>query len=212
MTVRTSSVNTFSVTLTFAPTANVTYNLSVGAGCTGASISPASMTFTSANWNAAQTVTFTAGTGSGNCQGVTGSFSSTDPVWNGVNPSDFYFNVLPPGVTVTLPTGTAPYLTSEMGTTQTFQVKLNSAPTSNVTISVSSSNTGEGTVSVSTLTFTPANWSTNQTVTVTGVDESVFDGDQNYQVILSNASSADAGYNGLSFTNQTINFKNIDND
>ena len=212
MTVRTSSVNTFSVTLTFAPTANVTYNLSVGAGCTGASISPASMTFTSANWNAAQTVTFTAGTGSGNCQGVTGSFSSTDPVWNGVNPSDFYFNVLPPGVTVTLPTGTAPYLTSEIGTTQTFQVKLNSAPTSNVTISVSSSNTGEGTVSVSTLTFTPANWSTNQTVTVTGVDESVFDGDQNYQVILSNASSADAGYNGLSFTNQTINFKNIDND
>ncbi|HNH07130.1 MAG TPA: hypothetical protein PK683_01415 [Leptospiraceae bacterium] len=212
LTVRTSSVNTFNVTLTFAPAANVTYNLSVGAGCTGSSVSPASMTFTSANWNSPQTVTFTAGTNSGNCQIITGNFSSADPVWNGTNPSDFYFNVQSPGVTVTLPTGSAPYLTSEIGTTQTFQVRLNSAPSSNVTIAVSSSNTAEGTVSVSSLTFTPANWSTNQTVTVTGADESVFDGDQNYQIFLSNTSSADAGYNGVSFSNQTINFRNIDND
>jgi len=75
--------------------------------------------------------------------------------------------------------------TKEDGTTSTFNVALKSAPSNNVTVSVSSSSNSEGTVSPSTLTFTPNNWSTAQTVTVTGVDDNSTDGHKAYNISLS---------------------------
>ena len=87
--------------------------------------------------------------------------------------------------------------TTEAGGTATFTVKLSSQPTANVTIGVSSSDTTEGTVSPSLLTFTSANWNANQTVTVTGVNDSLDDGNQSYTVVLAAASSSDSGYSGL---------------
>ena len=87
--------------------------------------------------------------------------------------------------------------TTEAGGTATFTVKLNIQPTANVTIGVSSSDTTEGTVSPSLLTFTSANWNANQTVTVTGVNDSLDDGNQSYTVVLAAASSSDSGYSGL---------------
>ena len=68
--------------------------------------------------------------------------------------------------------------TTEAGGTATFTVRLSSQPTANVTIGVSSSDTTEGTVSPSSLTFTSSNWNANQTVTVTGVNDSLDDGNQ----------------------------------
>jgi len=87
--------------------------------------------------------------------------------------------------------------TTEAGGTATFTVKLSIQPTANVTIGVSSSDTTEGTVSPSLLTFTSANWNANQTVTVTGVNDSLDDGNQSYTVVLAAASSSDSGYSGL---------------
>ena len=87
--------------------------------------------------------------------------------------------------------------TTEAGGTATFTVKLSSQPTANVTIGVSSSDTTEGTVSPSLLTFTSANWNANQTVTVTGVNDSLDDGNQSYTVVLAAASSSDSDYSGL---------------
>ena len=52
--------------------------------------------------------------------------------------------------------------------------------------------TTEGTVSPATLTFTPANWNTAQTVTVTGVDDAVDDGDIAYTIVTAPATSSDA--------------------
>ncbi len=86
--------------------------------------------------------------------------------------------------------------TTESGTTATFDIRLSSKPTADVTISVTSSDTTEGTVSTSSLTFTPDNWSTAQTVTITGVDDSLFDTDQRYRINLGPATSTDANYNG----------------
>ena len=48
----------------------------------------------------------------------------------------------------------------------------------------------------SSLTFTTANWNTPQTVTVTGVDDSVDDGNIAYTIVTAAATSADANYNG----------------
>ncbi len=64
-------------------------------------------------------------------------------------------------------------------------------------ITLNSSNTNEGTIDKSTLTFTTANWNIAQQVTVTGVDDAINDGDQNYSIILNSASSTDANYNGI---------------
>ena len=90
---------------------------------------------------------------------------------------------------------------TEAGGTDTFTVKLNSEPTADVTVAVSSLDTGEGTVSPNTLTFTTGNWNDNQTVTVTGANDHVDDGDQTYNIVLnpsSPGSGGDGNYHALS--------------
>jgi hypothetical protein len=51
----------------------------------------------------------------------------------------------------------------------TFTVVLTSQPAADVSIALSTSDATEGSVSPASLTFTPANWNTRKTVTVTGV-------------------------------------------
>jgi hypothetical protein len=90
---------------------------------------------------------------------------------------------------------TAGLVTTEAGGTAMFQVALAVKPTGNVTIALNSSDPTQGTPSSSTLTFTPSNWSQPQTVTVTGQDDHIVNGDQTYTVNLA-ASSTDPNYNG----------------
>jgi hypothetical protein len=100
--------------------------------------------------------------------------------------------------------------TTESGGTAIFSVVLNIAPTADVVIGVSSSNPNEGTVNVSNLTFTAANWNIAQTVTVTGVDDLLIDGNQPYSIVLAPATSSDANYNGLNPNDVSV--VNTDND
>ena len=86
--------------------------------------------------------------------------------------------------------------TNEGGATATFTVVLDSEPTNNVVIPVSSSDTSEGAVSSTSLSFTPTNWGTVQTVTVTGVNDDLYDGDVAYTVVIGPAVSDDTDYNG----------------
>ena len=83
-----------------------------------------------------------------------------------------------------------------------FTVVLNTEPTGDVVISVLSSDTGEATLSPSMLTFTAANWSTPQTVTITGVDDDIDDGDQSSTatVVVNAGSTADSVYDALGMT------------
>ncbi|MEG4805020.1 DUF4347 domain-containing protein [Microcoleus sp. ARI1-B5] len=88
-------------------------------------------------------------------------------------------------------------VTTEAGGTATFTVKLNTQPSANVSIGLSSSNPAEGTVSSNSLTFTPANWNQAQTVTVTGVDDSIADGSKTYNIVTAAAVSTDSNYNNV---------------
>ena len=93
---------------------------------------------------------------------------------------------------------------TEEGGQATFTVALNVQPSAAVTVSVTSQDPGEGLVSAgggapaatTTLTFAPAAWNTAQTVTVTGVDDDVDDGDVTWQVRLDPA-SGDTDYDRL---------------
>ena len=101
-------------------------------------------------------------------------------------------------------------VTSEKGEATQFAVRLNTPPTHDVTFSISSNDTSEGTVSNSSLTFTAANWNVPQFVTVTGQDDADADGTVTYGVVVSNATSADAAYNGK--FGSTLNVRNFDDD
>ncbi|MDT8343898.1 MAG: polyketide synthase, partial [Thermohalobaculum sp.] len=70
-------------------------------------------------------------------------------------------------------------------------------PTADVSVTITSLDTSEGTVSPSAVTFTPANWNGPQTVTVTGVEDSVDDGDLGYTIVTAEAVSADLPYQDL---------------
>ena len=80
-------------------------------------------------------------------------------------------------------TGAEGLQTTEAGDKASFEVRLATQPSADVTVTPASSDTGEGTVSGA-LTFTDTNWSTAQTVTVTGVDDNNADGNQSYDITL----------------------------
>ncbi|WP_233423039.1 beta strand repeat-containing protein, partial [Planktothrix agardhii] len=121
------------------------------------------------------------------------------------------------GITVTPTTGLT---TTEAGGTADFTVVLNSQPTADVTIPLTSSNdvtipltssnTAEGTIDKSSLTFTTANWNVAQTVTVTGVEDLVDDGDIAYNIVTAAATSTDTNYSGVDATDVAVT--NTDND
>ena len=86
--------------------------------------------------------------------------------------------------------------TTEAGGTATFTVVLNTQPTGDVSWPGRSATT-EGTVLPARLTFTAANWNLAQTVTVTGVDDALDDGDSAYTIVTAPATSTDVTYNGV---------------
>ena len=112
-----------------------------------------------------------------------------------------------PGFTLSTTTLTV----SESGTTATFTVVLNSQPSSDVVFDVTSGDTSEATLSTAALTFTSSNWNTAQTVTVTGVDDSLIDGDIVSTTTVSvNDGSSDNAFDGLS--DQTVSVTTEDDD
>ena len=99
----------------------------------------------------------------------------------------------PTGITVGPTSG---LVTTEGGGEVKFKVKLESEPLEDVVISVESDNPAEGIVTdpqTLELTFTPRNWDMEQEVTVTGMDDALQDGPQNYFVELK-ADSKDRFY------------------
>src|SRR5205823_6082336 len=205
---------TFTVVLTSQPTANVTIPLSSSNTAEG-TVSASSLTFTAANWNVARTVTVTGVNDFGDDGDVaysivTAAATSTDGNYTGLNAADVSVTNTDDdtaGITVTPTSGLT---TTEAGGTATFTVVLDTKPTANVTIALSSGNTAEGSVSPAGLTFTAANWNTPQTITVTGVDDFIDDGDIAYTIVTAAATSGDSNYNGMNASDVSVT--NIDND
>lgn len=100
----------------------------------------------------------------------------------------------PAGITVSPTSG---LVTDEGGGQANFTITLNSMPSGDVTIGLLSSDTSEGTVSPSFVTFSPSNWSTPRTVTVTGVDDEEADTDVTYSINITAAQSSDSQYDGV---------------
>ena len=179
----TGTTDTFTIVLNAQPASNVV--LAITSSDTGEATVNTPLTFTSANWNTAQTVTVTGV----DDNLIDGSVNSTLTVAVVDAASDDNFDaVANQTVTATTTDNDVAGFTiaetggstsvAETGTTDTFTVVLNAQPDSDVVFAISSSDTGEATVT-SSLTFTNGNWNTAQTVTVTGVDDNIIDGSIN---------------------------------
>jgi parallel beta-helix repeat protein len=204
---------TFTVILRSQPTSNVVIGLSSSDTGEG-TVSVPQLTFTSSNWNTPRTVTIT-GVNDGIADGdqpystITAVATSADADYQGINPPDVSVtnnDIGASGITVTPTSG---LITTEAGGSASFTVRLNSQPSSNVVIGLSSSDTGEGTISVPQLTFTRSNWNAARTVTVTGVDDAITDGDQPYSIVTALATSSDAFYNNLNASDVLLTNRDI---
>ena len=208
-----NGTDTFTVELTSKPSADVTIGLTSDDESEG-TVSPTSLTFTDANWNTAQTVTVTGVDDSD----IDGDVAYTIDVITSSDDDDDYKAIDPAEVAVTnidndaagiLVSG-ADLVTTEGNGTATFTVELTSKPSADVTIALSSDDTTEGTVLPASLTFTSGNWDTAQTVTVTGVDDSIIDGDVAYTIDVITSSDDDDDYKAIDPAEVAVT--NIDND
>ena len=100
------------------------------------------------------------------------------------------------------------FITDENGGTAIFSLKLNTAPTRDVSVTFTSLDTSEGIIN-KTLTFTSSNWSTPQTFTVIGQNDALMDGNISYQV-KGVVNTFDVNYSGL--TLNLITLTNQDNE
>ena len=164
------SAGTFTVALSHVPTAAVT--VAVSSGDTGAAAAtPATLSFTPTNWNTAQTVTVTpvddadAGNESLSVSLTASGAAEYGSVTGGVAVT------VDDDETASLAVAGGPVALTEGGSAGTFTVALSHVPTAAVTVAVSSGDTGAAAATPTTLSFTPTNWNTAQTVTVTPVDD-----------------------------------------
>lgn len=211
------TTDTFDVVLTKQPATDVVIFVS-GGDATEAFIDKSALTFTNANWNVPQTVTVT-----GVDEGITdGDVSyqytlsidaaNSDDAFDGLSSqtvSAMTTDDESPGLVLIQSGGTT--VVSESGTTDLFEIVLTVQPSSDVVLTVVSGDTGEATVDVATLTFTDSNWNVRQTVTITGIDDALLDGDQTTTVTISvdDANSADA-YDSVG--DQTVSVATVDDE
>ena len=168
--------NTYTVKLQTEPTTTVTVTVSSD-DTDAATVSGSTLRFTASNWETEQTVTV---------EGVDDGDSANETVTVTNTASGGEYAGVTASVTVTVDdddtrgiTFTPAARTIREGATGTYDVKLNTAPTADVTVAISSDNT-DVTVNKSSLTFTTVNYATNQRVTVTaGQDADAADGTAN---------------------------------
>jgi glucose/arabinose dehydrogenase len=110
-----------------------------------------------------------------------------------------------PGVSISQSGGNA--AVTEGGATDTYNVVLNTQPTSDVTITINSGT--QTTTTPTSLTFTSTNWNVAQTVAVSAVDDTTVEGNHS-GTITHTVSSSDANYNNLSVTSVGVSI--TDND
>ena len=224
LTVVEGSSKSYTVELTSQPAGDVTVTVSGHAG-SGAALSGTSLsaddvlTFTTVNWSTAQTVTVT-GTDDSTAEAdetvtLAHAISSTD---------DSAYDALEDvSVTVTVQDNDSvgvsinpTTLTVVEGSSKSYTVELTSQPAGDVTVTVSG-HAGSGAALSGTslsaddvLTFTTVNWSTAQTVTVTGTDDSTAEADETVTLAHAISSTDDSAYDALEDVSVTVTVQDND--
>lgn len=160
-------------------------------------ISSSSLTFTSSDWNANQTVTFTAiddhiANGDLNFS-ITINSSSDDSRFNDIKNTvqvkikdNDEVGIIYDDSSITLNEG--------QSVVRTF--KLKSQPLADVVLNISSDHDDKLTISSKQLIFTSSNWNINQSVIFTAIDDNIASGDLSFNIKIK-PSSTDVLYNNI---------------
>ena len=185
--------DTYNVKLNTAPTADVT--VAISSDNPDVTVTPNNLTFTSLNFAANQQVTVTAAEDADAADDTANLTHrpSGGGYGSGQN-KDFIVTVTDYDIARLELSDT--FLDVDEGGQNTYTVKLQTPPTTTVTVTVSSDDPDAATVSGSTLRFTTSNWDTAQTVTVRGVN----DGDLINEVVTLTNTASGGEYAGVTET------------
>lgn len=204
---------TYTAVLATQPSGDVTITINGGSQVT---VSPSTIVFTSSNWNTPQTITATAiddtvveavypnrHTGT-----IQHTASSSDSAYNGITVSNIAVSITDNDTAGIALSRTSVNVNEAGPTFATYTVVLMSNPTSNVTVAVNPDS--QITVAPTTLVFTPTNWFTPQTVTITAVDDGVDENGTHTGVVSHTSTSGDAVYQARTIANVTANISDND--
>ncbi|TGM46024.1 hypothetical protein EHQ95_15310 [Leptospira vanthielii] len=215
----TPSTETFTVVLNSEPTNSVSVPSITSSNTSEITVSPASLNFTTGNWNTPQTVTIASvldgsDDGDKNVNISFGNSSSTDPKYNSISiPAVAAINTDSNEPLVRIQNLSASSMVENGSSTITFEIRLSLKPNSNVTIGPITSSDGTeavllnstaGVAASRTLTFTPTNgqvanytgntsdsgWDVPQVVTVRSVSDSFDDGNLPVTIHIPQASGS----------------------
>ncbi|TGM56293.1 hypothetical protein EHQ91_15550 [Leptospira biflexa] len=210
---------TFTVVLNSQPTQTVNIPTISSSNTSEITVSPASLSFTTANWNTPQTVTITSvldgnDDGDQNVNINLANTSSTDPKYNSiVIASVTAINTDSNEPLVRIQNLSASSIVEDGTSTITFEIRLSLKPNANVTIGPITSSDGteavllnstSGVAASRTLTFTPTNaqvanysgntsesgWDVPQTITIRSVADSFDDGNLPVTIHIPQASGS----------------------
>ena len=212
LTVTEGGAKNYTVRLDSEPTANVTVAITGHAGTdltlSGATLTDNALTFTTDNWNTAQTVAVSAAEDAD-------AAADADVTLTHTSSGGGYGSAAVRTVTVTITendtAGLTIYpasLTVTEGEINTYTVRLDSEPTADVTVAITGHTRTDlalsgATLTDNALTFTTDNWNTAQTVTVSAAtdDDAVADGEV---TLTHTASGGDYGSAGVRTVTVTI--------
>ena len=189
----------------------------------------ATVTFSPLNWNIPQIITVTGlpdpvpiQDGAINYQIITGAVSSTDANYNSIDPTTIddvaMINQDLDGVGIELNVVGFDSSTNEDGDTLIVEFNLTTLPllSADVTIPLTiSGGLGEVSLSTTSITILNANWNnpTLNRVIITGLDDSIIDGDVALKLVTGDPQSTDPAYDNLDASDVAdVDFINIDND
>ena len=200
----------YTVVLDSQPTADVMVTVDGHAG-TEVTPTPATLTFTTVNWEMAQTVTVTAGIDANTANetvSLTHSATSTDTDYEGITIAGVAVTVNDNDTASVTVSTTALTVTEEDPTGGSYTVVLDSQPAADVMVTVDGHAGTEVTPTPATLTFTTLNWETAQTVAVTaGTDANT----ANETVSLTHsATSTDTDYEGITIAGVAVTVNDND--
>lgn len=205
----------FYVALTAQPTSDVTLNIG-SSDETEATTEPSSLTFTPDNWDTPQSVLVQA-VDDGILDGDQSALltvsvdASSDADFTGLDDKTVDVTVLDKEPAPEIIVSKDVVFTQEGGATATFDVTLGIQPSDEVMVLVESGDTSEVTTSHTTLTFDQSNWFLPQTVTVSSVDDDLFDFTQILGIALTVDPDSDAAeYIGL--PQETVRVVSLDNE
>ena len=176
----------YTVRLATQPTAQVTVAIT-GQASTDLTLDTASLTFTTASWNTAQTVTVSAGEDDD-------AANDAATLLHTASGGDYAGETASVAVTVTDDDDVGLTLsTTALGVTEgddgEYTVRLATQPTAQVTVAITGAASTDLTLDVTSLTFTTATWNTAQTVTVSAGEDD--DGANDAATLLHTASGGD---------------------